>query len=1195
MIQKYRGMRASHFAKGAANIVTRASRCRREGLRLSAKAKRRDKGAEAQESKRREEAASTDAIFFIRPFSVVLSWRHTVSRFELLTVSIAGRYNCIFFEFIMDQNNMQTGGGVGKTSSSIKSLLLEAWRERWTEIEWGVNIKRVLPRGVSGDVYDLADCILQQSLIGPLPNALMISYLEHSVSSRTVSYGAVINAISQYEEFNKFECVACLVDVIAKFKLRIGCSGNEEECVGLCKAIVGLSAWLFACLAHFIAEIKSSGLSQTQNQFSSHQVAGAGAASGIISAGLAKQYTPVLEKICDILSYFASTPIMRAFFYIGKTEDPEAYRRVIARCSEIDSKSQHYASTLQPLINAKEVLDNVLNFKRIIEWNGESPGAVVAHQMRSSSKSCMSSIVVSNSVFSSLSAVIVFDAILNPVSEIDVCAEQIMMIAKFNDMAMSELYCEIIRACFIGLVDSSGTSEELKWAAFTFLKIPKILFRIHSSQYQKDSNNNDIEIGLEKLLTYTPLLDLTDSKANCDCLQLFLVELSKTELLSELKMKKILAKRQVELARSPVLAKLDQGQSGQAGSSLILRAEPTVTSILKTLDSDYSKNQEALLGVLCHMVPGKSFELILNAAAATGKLRSFTTKLLKFNEFNKQVTGESGKASQTRAQLFDITFLMLCHIAQNYGNHIIIENSETKDSFFATWCAQSLAEEGRYRCPDLVLTNCDPNRVDIILNQFTSTDTEFKTSLVKWQEVCQNSPAAIKEVLLAWEHGAISTDNVKLILDNVKSRMCCLPVVISAWICSYINILHHEERLKPMNMLQQFMTPLTNDGSAPPPPAPATPTPATGDAAANGAASGPEQSNLFYKERSTLMATIIKKMLYDLHPPQQTKLKGAISVISHGITVKNPLMEIIETNFALAQHKSWLDLKAVHNMDTLLSVGGPDWFVDSLIRQLMKCEHANELDRGVSLVFGLFHLDTEQCALSLLSKVLPNYLLNENKQELFFEPKASALARLTVMSIFAAANEFKKPASKNSRKRSHPNSEHSDHRLDAMDIDQEDHKPGLKNLEAMRSGKFGNLDVSGLIARLDDTPYAYRRMQSGSDDKKSTFSNLSDPFTKAVANLLSLLNTIISDSSISQRTLFPIVFLEQLILCAKSDALEILQFLPLQTIMSLIKIIPENISYEFLLAISNIETLKSRKVVARALCQLSRAKRLSDQ
>lgn len=73
--------------------------------------------------------------------------------------------------------------------------------------------------------------------------------------------------------------------------------------------------------------------------------------------------------------------------------------------------------------------------------------------------------------------------------------------------------------------------------------------------------------------------------------------------------------------------------------------------------------------VLCPIL-GKSFDLITAVAAVEGKLRTFVTKLIKFNETYKYGHGESPKQSQTRALLFDVSFLMLCSIVNIYGSQV---------------------------------------------------------------------------------------------------------------------------------------------------------------------------------------------------------------------------------------------------------------------------------------------------------------------------------------------------------------------------------------------------------------------------------------------------------------------------------------------------------------------------------------------
>jgi len=104
---------------------------------------------------------------------------------------------------------------------------------------------------------------------------------------------------------------------------------------------------------------------------------------------------------------------------------------------------------------------------------------------------------------------------------------------------------------------------------------------------------------------------------------------------------------------------------------VIVRAGQTLNGILRTLNADYAKIQEGLLSVLYQVLTGKSFELMLAVATVEGELKTFVTKLIKFNECSKQINEPvPDKTAATRAMLFDVSFLMLCSIVQTYGSDV---------------------------------------------------------------------------------------------------------------------------------------------------------------------------------------------------------------------------------------------------------------------------------------------------------------------------------------------------------------------------------------------------------------------------------------------------------------------------------------------------------------------------------------------
>ena len=180
--------------------------------------------------------------------------------------------------------------------------------------------------------------------------------------------------------------------------------------------------------------------------------------------------------------------------------------------------------------------------------------------------------------------------------------------------------------------------------------------------------SSEVAAAFERLLFYPGLLETVDAKCHCNVVEALLNQVkTRTALLNERHVTVILGKREALVGGG---LKLEASTTQTA--MLVLKAEPTVTSILKTLDTDYSQNQDTLLAVLSHLLSGRSFELILNAATGTGKLRAFATKLVRFNEANRLPGPDPGRSANVRALLFDISFLMLCRIVQMYGIEVRI-------------------------------------------------------------------------------------------------------------------------------------------------------------------------------------------------------------------------------------------------------------------------------------------------------------------------------------------------------------------------------------------------------------------------------------------------------------------------------------------------------------------------------------------
>lgn len=363
-------------------------------------------------------------------------------------------------------------------TSCLKALLLKAWRERWSDLQWAINIKTVLPRGVSGDVYNLADCILQQAVVGSGANQLVLSYLKHSLSAQLVSHPAVLQSLSKYSQLHKTHCVFSLLEFLEGMLPGITCSGKPEETVLTC-ALLSTTGWLLQILQQCrntqqLVE-KASFLLQTilKDDFYVSMIC------------LARYFDSgtqlnIPTKIDNVLSTTNRIPIFVS----------ELFSEIEKRCSDLIASLPESDPT-STLVRSLKTLDlNVLSLPlKADTW----PGSLIQYWLA-------------------------VQLIGNPGSPTSLLTEQLLLFQQLKGYDNARLYAELLRGSLLSLHDVNQITHDGQWGAFTFLKVPNVL-----AELVNKSDGTSVAAAVEMLLQHTPLLDAMDATSSSSTLEGMLI------------------------------------------------------------------------------------------------------------------------------------------------------------------------------------------------------------------------------------------------------------------------------------------------------------------------------------------------------------------------------------------------------------------------------------------------------------------------------------------------------------------------------------------------------------------------------------------------------------------------------------------------------------------------------------------------
>ncbi|XP_042226337.1 mediator of RNA polymerase II transcription subunit 24-like [Homarus americanus] len=784
--------------------------------------------------------------------------------------------------------------------------------------------------------------------MGPLPNNLMLSYLKHSLSSQIVSYGGVIESISKYDGLHKPHCVHALLTLMQSMMKSVSCRGKPEDCLMLATSIVAGVKWL----------VQVTGWTTQQ----------------LLDLRNAPELSTNLNLAASILTDIFKCPFLICMLEIGRREEPGTWSNCVKKMVEVET----LLAGAGAIVENKDLL--IITTCQLRDYQPlDSIG--IKHIFDSRSVP----------LCYAMHSLVMLEVMTHTTRDASTFAHQLLLLQQLQGLSTMELYLELLRNSFIGLsCPEHRAYQELKWVGFTFIKVPSILYTIHVifSGESTSGESEDLLTAVQRLSQLTILLDQVDSRINCNCLEYLLNELvNKTSLISETDAQAIIA---VRVQESNVLANIqnNDAQMSHPGSpNLILRAQPTVTSILKTLSN---KNQESVLPVMNLLISGKSRDLLLAAAAASGSLHIFAQKFVKFNELSMDPQpGETTKMAINRALMFDISFLLLCHIVQQYGIDVVV--SEKCETFVEQWMKENMPELGRVKAP-LMSVRTDQNAVEEFIREVNVSELDKKYNMVRWSDVCQVAAVALREVVSASQQGALPVQHVKELLDRLSYHLCCLPICVGTWLCSHVQVVDADQAAEPLNFLHYLQTSLGDHD----------PSVATLDN---------------FKDRSTLMVEIAENMVQVMKGGVQAASNtssssnsnnrngsnnpGDSSILSY-LFSQEPLSHLLRETWNQVFPGGIITHHALATFKDLLRLGGTRWFVCDLIKVGMQSVFHSDLTRGMDLIYGLLHQNVVGCTLSLLVHALPMHISGSCSGELISKQRTEALARLAVMMIISA-------------------------------------------------------------------------------------------------------------------------------------------------------------------------------------------------
>uniref|UniRef100_A0A914UUF0 Mediator of RNA polymerase II transcription subunit 24 n=1 Tax=Plectus sambesii TaxID=2011161 RepID=A0A914UUF0_9BILA len=462
--------------------------------------------------------------------------------------------------------------------ASLEALVLQAWRDRWSELEWSINLKQALASD-DGELNKLCGLLLRQATLSEVPNKLMFTYLNFTVAAQVVSHSSLLEAIVEYRDFGREQCIEAILEQLNQSRDKLRCESQDAfQCERLCELLSRLMGWLMDGMEHSI---------------------------------LVNDEQLLNELLITALPYLTS-PFVALCMYFDALNHPDVCQLQIDRAAELCAKVVAYPS--MPDIVKNEMIAFHRKLSSIPLFHSNAPISPLLDCREISPGNPHPAIITLSAVYGSFRVTKRHEEVAHMLQ----AAQSALGLPWW--LVMSDL----VRGALLIQLDPGAAARDSTITAFVYLKIPRILKEFIGAGVPY----GELVRALEHVVAYHALLNSLDNKNKFNCYSNLLDQLKASGLINDEDYNHLLDMRNRER-----VGLIEAQPQNQQGIQLVLRAEGTVTTLERSFNNENALNPQKLVQMMSHMIlsGGKSFDYICASSAATGKLARFAGKLALFN------------------------------------------------------------------------------------------------------------------------------------------------------------------------------------------------------------------------------------------------------------------------------------------------------------------------------------------------------------------------------------------------------------------------------------------------------------------------------------------------------------------------------------------------------------------------------------